>query len=45
MKVHFSKFKDLIRSKGILGRKMILADAVKEYLEKKEASTGMNASL
>ena len=45
MKVHFSKFKYLIRSKGILGRNLILADAVKEYLEKKEASTGMNASL
>lgn len=38
MSLDFRLFKDLIRTKGIIGRNMILSDAVKEYVEKKETS-------
>lgn len=39
----WKEFRKLIRTKGIIGRKIALEEAIKEYKEK-EISTGMNIS-
>lgn len=44
MSLDFKLFKSLVRTKGIIGRKMILADAVKEYVNKKETTDATIAS-